>query len=78
MKEVGTTRERMYTSDLSYNLLFFQNDNGICIQYNRKIIQKVYISIIFLAFSFGVGEEGRKISEKNIKNVLKLASMDTK
>ncbi len=31
-REVGTNREHTHMSDLSYNLLFFQNNEGICIQ----------------------------------------------
>ncbi len=52
--------------DLSYNLLFFQKDEGICIQENRKIGKQMYRYILY---SSHLGERwGRRAkNEKKIK-----------
>ncbi len=39
--------DSIHIPDLSCNLLFFQTDAGICIQYNRKIGKKKYIGIYY-------------------------------
>ncbi len=56
-REVGTNGELMHASDLSSNLLFFQNNEGICIQYYRMIDQKIYIQLYYILHIYERSEQ---------------------